>query len=70
MTLKDIILPAAGYVGIRALEWGAVTFCEYRVAKAKADGVENWEDIFWAKMLRRVDSARAERVTRAPEGTP
>jgi hypothetical protein len=62
MTLKDIILPAAGYVGIRALEWGAVTYCEYRVAKAKADGVENWEDLFWLRMLDRVDGARAERL--------
>lgn len=61
MTEKLITL-ALGSIGSAALWWGAVLFAEYRCAKAKADGVEDWEDIFWAKVLARLDSKRLSKL--------
>lgn len=55
----------AWILGVRAAEWGIIAFLEYKVAKAKADGVANWEDSYWLSMLRRVDSAKAERIERS-----
>lgn len=53
-----------GYGAIRAAEWLVITFCEFKAAKAKVDGVLDWQDTFWSKMLKRLDSARHERVER------
>lgn len=55
-----------GWMAIRAAEWVLVAALEYKVAKAKADGVDDWQDSYWLSMLRRLDSARAERVERSP----
>lgn len=68
MSIVDLVDPQSalyGWLCLRAAEWVAVAALEYKVAKAKADGVEDWQDSYWLAMLRRVDSARAERVERS-----
>lgn len=42
--------------------WGAVTLCEIMAARAEADGIDDWRDLFWPRMLRRVSAARYERL--------
>lgn len=59
---EKLVLLAISSIGSAALWWAAVIFAEYRCAKAKADGVEDWEDIFWARVLSRLDAKRLERL--------
>ena len=64
--IEQMTTGVAGYVILRILDLAAITFCELMAAKAKADGREDWQDTFWLRMLKRLDSARAERVIRGP----
>lgn len=46
------------------LRWAAVAYCEKKAAEAETDGVEDWEDVFWPRMLRRLSQKQFEHVRR------
>jgi len=62
MTREEIILAAMVPMAAAGARWAAIALCEWRAAKAEADGVENWEDLFWAKMLRRLSTRQYKHV--------
>lgn len=49
-----LILRWAYGVGLQA----AIVFVEAKSAKAEADKEKSWEDIFWPKILKRLDAER------------
>lgn len=52
-----IAMPAAAY-------YGAVAFLEFMAARAEADGVDDWQDLFWPRMLALFHRTRFEDVRR------
>lgn len=65
MTVENIspwwfspLLLLAG-VGLR---WVAITICEHFAARAEADNVDDWQDLFWPRMLKRISSKQCNHV--------
>lgn len=52
-----IVVPALVY-------WVAVGALEFLAARAEADGVEDWQDLLWPRLLARVNRTRYEDVRR------
>lgn len=57
-----IALVLASPVLVGALYWIAVVVCEFMAARAAADGVDDWQDLFWPRLLKRLDHNRYERM--------
>ena len=59
---REVVIGLGAAIGGAVAWWGAVTLCEVMASRAKADGVEDWQDLFWPRMLARLDSARHARA--------
>lgn len=59
MDVRSALIGAAPFVAY----WGAVTLCEVMAARAESDGEDTWEDLFWPRMLKRLDKNRHAKLT-------
>ena len=59
---KEIAIAILSPLVAGAAYWAAVTLCEVMAARAEADGVQDWQDLFWPRMLKRVSAARFARL--------
>ncbi len=53
--LAPILIAAATPIAGWLVWWIAVGYAEKKAAEAEADGVEDWQDLFWPRMLQRLD---------------
>ncbi len=67
MNVTNGVWYVAGLTAAGITWWAAVAYCEKRAAQAATDGVENWEDIYWARMLRRLSRSRFADLKRRME---
>ena len=51
------LVPACAVLAA-ALWWCAVFVAEIMAAKAEADKVEDWQDLFWPRLLKRLNRSR------------
>ena len=70
MTKIEIAAGVLAPFAAMGLRWAAIAFCEWRAAKAETDGLENWEDVFWAKMLKRLSSKQYAHARAAAAARP